>query len=110
MAAEKGLSDFDHRHRFVTSFLYELPFLKRFGRLDPHRVCRLAGGGHLDTAKWITLYRESLDRQRQQRTPIPSQRPNLVCNPNDGPKTTAQWFNTSCFVTAGSVCLWHGGP
>jgi hypothetical protein len=26
-AASRGLSDFDHRHRFVTSFNYELPFL-----------------------------------------------------------------------------------
>jgi hypothetical protein len=28
LAAEKGLSDFDHRHRFVANFLYEIPFLK----------------------------------------------------------------------------------
>ena len=28
IAAEGGLSDFDHRHRFVTNFLYDLPFLK----------------------------------------------------------------------------------
>ena len=27
-AAEKGPSDFDHRHRFVTNFLYQIPFLK----------------------------------------------------------------------------------
>ena len=24
-------------------------------------------------------------------------RPDVTCDPNDGPKTTAQWFNTSCF-------------
>ena len=25
-------------------------------------------------------------------------RPNMTCDPNDGaPRTTAQWFNTSCF-------------
>ena len=23
--------------------------------------------------------------------------PNVTCDPNDGPKTTAQYFNTSCF-------------
>jgi len=27
-----------------------------------------------------------------------SSRPDVVCDPNDGPKTAAQWFNTSCFV------------
>src|SRR5258708_36562254 len=26
-----------------------------------------------------------------------SERPNLVCDPNNGPKTPAQWFNTTCF-------------
>jgi hypothetical protein len=24
-------------------------------------------------------------------------RPDVTCDPNDGPKTTAQYFNTSCF-------------
>jgi hypothetical protein len=28
----------------------------------------------------------------------PSQRPNLLCNPNDGRKTPAKWFNTACFA------------
>jgi len=27
-----------------------------------------------------------------------SSRPDVVCDPNDGPKTVAQWFDTSCFV------------
>ena len=26
-------------------------------------------------------------------------RPDVTCDPNDGPRTTAQWFNTSCFTT-----------
>jgi hypothetical protein len=25
-------------------------------------------------------------------------RPNVTCDPNDGPKTTDQWFDTSCFA------------
>jgi hypothetical protein len=27
-----------------------------------------------------------------------SERPNLACNPNSGPKTPGQWFSTSCFA------------
>ncbi len=50
-AAEKGPSDFDHRNRFVTNFLYQIPFLKGFARMDAHRVWRLAGRRYLDTAK-----------------------------------------------------------
>ena len=33
MAAEKGLSDFDHRHRFVTNFLYQTSVPEKFGRV-----------------------------------------------------------------------------
>ncbi len=51
LAAEKGLSDFDHRHRFVTNFLYQIPVPEKFARLDSHRVWRVAGGRDLDTSK-----------------------------------------------------------
>ncbi len=39
-AASRGLSDFDHRHRFVTSFNYDLPFLA-----DRHDAMGYALGG-----------------------------------------------------------------
>ena len=48
LAAEKGLSDFDNRHRWVTSFDYELPigkgknFLNQGGVLD-----KVVGGWHI---------------------------------------------------------------
>jgi hypothetical protein len=48
LAAEKGLSDFDNRHRWVTSFDYELPigkgknFLNRGGVVD-----KIVGGWHI---------------------------------------------------------------
>ena len=62
MAAEKGLSDFDHRHRFVTSFPVSDSVPEEFRRLDSHGVRRLAGGRNLDAGKRRALYRESLDR------------------------------------------------
>jgi Carboxypeptidase regulatory-like domain/TonB dependent receptor-like, beta-barrel len=48
LAAEKGLSDFDNRHRWVTSFDYELPigkgknFLNQGGVVD-----KIVGGWHI---------------------------------------------------------------
>ena len=65
LAAEKGLSDFDHRNRFVTNFLYQIPFLKQFGRLDPHCVRRVAGWRDLDAAERGALHGESFHRRRQ---------------------------------------------
>jgi hypothetical protein len=39
----------------------------------------------------------------------PSQRPNLTCNPNSGPKTTAQWFNASCFALPAAFTYGNAG-
>ncbi len=39
----------------------------------------------------------------------PSQRPNLICNPNNGPKTTAEWFNTSCFTMPAAFTYGNAG-
>ena len=59
------------RFRPPESFRHQLPVsdsvLEEFGRLGPHRVWRVAGGRHLDTAKRGALYGESLDGRRQQR-------------------------------------------
>src|ERR1035437_1396151 len=99
MAAEKGLSDFDHRHRFVTSFLYQLPFLNdsegwiHMAFADWH----VGGIWTLESGSPFTV-NLSTDRANNG-VPLsaPSQRPDLTCNPNTGPKTTAEWFTASCF-------------
>jgi hypothetical protein len=92
---EKGPALFDARHRFVLSFGYELP------RLDgqPALVRAIAGGWQLNgiyqkqTGFPLSVnYGTTLDIRYM------TQRPDVTCDPNDGPQTTAQWFNTSCFV------------
>jgi outer membrane receptor protein involved in Fe transport len=94
---EKGPALFDARHRFVVSFGYELPRLEQSSALVRH----VAGGWQLNG-----IY------QAQTGFPLPvtqgavldirymTSRPDIRagCDPNDGPKTTAQWFNTSCFT------------
>jgi hypothetical protein len=96
-AAEKGPSDFDHRHRFVTSFLYQIPFLKNsegwihtvFGEWQVGGIWTLQSG-----APFTVNLNNDNDNNG---TPVNSQRPNFVCDPNNGPKTTAMWFTTTCF-------------
>ena len=99
LAAEKGLSDFDHRHRFVTNFLYQIPFLRNsegwihsaFGAWQVGGIWTLQSGAP------FTVNLSSDVANNGEPLSAPSQRPNLTCNPNSGPKTTAEWFNTSCF-------------
>jgi outer membrane receptor protein involved in Fe transport len=95
LAREKGDALFDVRHRFVFSFGYELPKLRDKGAF----VRNVAGGWQLNgifqaqTGFPLTVTEgANLDIRHL------SARPDLTCNPNDGPKTTAQWFDTSCFL------------
>ena len=100
LAAEKGLSDFDHRNRFVTNFLYQIPFLKHsegwihtaFGEWQVGGIWTLQSGAP------FTVNLSTDVANNGEPLSAPSQRPNLICNPNSGPKTTAEWFNISCFA------------
>jgi len=99
---EWGLSIFDVRHRFVTSVLYELPF----GPGKPLAKDGVAGavlGGWQISA--IINKSSGFPRDPAVGTDVPNTgsqtyRPNLVSgqDPNDGPKTTQQWFNTAAFA------------
>ena len=99
IAAEKGLSDFDHRNRFVASFLYQLPFWKGSeGWIHAAFADWQAGGIYtLESGSPFTV-NLSVDRANNgEPLSAPSQRPDLTCDPNRGPKTTTQWFNPTCF-------------
>jgi hypothetical protein len=96
-AAEKGPADFDHRHRFVTSFLYQVPLLRNsqgwihtaFGEWQVGGIWTLQSGAPFT----VNLNNDNAHNG----TPIFSQRPNFVCDPNSGPKTPAMWFTPTCF-------------
>jgi len=95
LAREKGDALFDVRHRFVLSFGYELPRLS--GR---NAATRLALGGWQmngiiqgQTGFPLTV----IEPSNISLTSL-TNRPNMTCDPNQGaPRTTAQWFDTSCF-------------
>jgi len=95
LAFEKGPALFDARHRFVFSFGYELT------RLDNSVAALryLAGGWQLNgiyqaqTGFPLTVTQGTVLDIRYM-----TSRPDVSCDPNDGPGTTAQWFNTTCFT------------
>jgi hypothetical protein len=111
LAAEKGLSDFDHRHRFVTNFLYELPFLKN-SEGWVHSVFagwQVGGIWTLQSGAPFTVNLATDVANNGEPLSAPSQRPNLSCNPNNGPRTTAKWFDTSCFTLPASFTYGNAG-
>jgi hypothetical protein len=102
--AQKGRSEFDARHRFVVSYIYELPFGrgKRFWSGASGVANGIVGGWQVNG---VTIY--------QTGTPVDTSlavdnagtggagaddRPDLIGNPNNGPKTPLEWFNTAAFV------------
>jgi hypothetical protein len=102
--AEWGLSAFNVAQRFLISPVYELPFGKGQRFLANNRIASmLAGGwqisgiGTVDTGRPFTVTNASANNSGSFNN---EDRPNLIGNPNTGPKTVAKWFNTAAFSTA----------
>jgi len=99
LAAERGRSMFDARHRFVLSYEWELPWWK-----NPHGWYQQALGNWqvngintFMSGTPFTVLDQSFNYDAPEITGFSAFRPNLVGNPNNGPKTVQQWFNTSAF-------------
>jgi hypothetical protein len=102
LAAERGLSLFDARHRFVFSYEWALPFWTHGQGWYQHAL----GGWHLNGIATLmsgtpfTVF-DSTDVAAQGSAPeitgFSSQRPNLVGDPNAGPHTVDNWFNANAF-------------
>jgi hypothetical protein len=111
LAAERGLSDFDVRHRLVISPVYNLPFGPGREWLSKGLTGKIVGGWELSgivtwqTGHPITPYVSS----NISNTFNNSDRPNLIGNANDGPKTVQQWFNTSAFVLPAAATFGNAG-
>jgi hypothetical protein len=103
LRAERGLSDFDVRHRFVASTIWEIPLGKGHKVFGGGPLAHIFGGwqasgilalqsGRPFTAVLNGDLSNTLNR---------NDRPNLVGDPNSGPKTVEQWFNKDAFQTQG---------
>jgi hypothetical protein len=102
LAAERGLSMFDARHRFVFSYVWDLPFW-----VGGHEWYKQAFGGWqlsgivtLMSGTPFTVF-DSNDVSAQGSAPeitgFSAQRPNLVGNPNNGLHSVNAWLNASAF-------------
>jgi hypothetical protein len=100
--AEYGRSTFDSRHRFVSNFVWRLPVGRgqALGRQWPAALDLVAGGWQANgivtsqTGLPVTPFL-SFDNSN---TGLGQDQPDCIANPNNGPRTTAQWFNTAAFA------------
>jgi hypothetical protein len=91
--AERALSSFDHRHRLVFSYSYQLPF-RRVGRLT--QGWTLTGLGSFQSGAPFTII---LPTDNANIGAGPAQRPDLIGDPNaNAPHTVDRWFNTAAFA------------
>jgi len=102
LAAERGLSLFDARNRFVASYVWALPFWNR----PQNWYQSVLGGWQLNGIATLmsgtpfTVF-DSNDVAAQGSAPeitgFSAQRPNLVGNPNTGPRKVSAWLNVSAY-------------
>ena len=92
----RGLAAFDVRHRFVFTYNYQLPSFR--AQAAPARLVlggwRLNGILSAQSGGPLTVF-DSVDHSLRG---LGADRPDQVKNPNNGPKTPQQWFDTSAFV------------
>ncbi len=100
---ERGLSTFDSRHRFITSYTYDLPYghgrsfgghsgavvNALFGGWQTNGIITVQTGNPLDPSTGLQLSGTQTGT-----------RPDVTCNPNAFSHDPAQWFNTACFNSA----------
>ena len=108
LAAERGPSLFDARNRFVASYVWDLPFWNHpqnwyqtvLGAWQLNGIATLMSGTP------FTVF-DSNDVAAQGSAPeitgFSAQRPNLVGNPNNGPRTGHAWLNASAYQQLNTV-------
>jgi hypothetical protein len=102
LRAERGLSLFDARNRFVGSYEWALPFWNHAQNWYQWGLggWQLDGIATLMSGTPFTVF-DSNDVSAQGTAPeitgFSAQRPNLVGNSNNGPRAVSEWLNASAF-------------
>lgn len=105
LAAERGRSDFDIRNRIVINPIWDLPFGRGRQFATTGIPAKIVGGiqtsaifSAQDGNPLTAIYSGNISNTYNN-----SDRPNLVGNPNSGPKTIKEWFNTAAFALPGTA-------
>lgn len=115
VASEKGLSDFDQRFRWVTSFDYQLPVGKGQRFLNSSRAADLIlGGWHLGGIfTWHTgfYFSPAMGYDPSNTGSQGLTRTDRVCDGNlpSGQRTVDLWFNPNCFPLPSGYAFGNSG-
>jgi hypothetical protein len=102
--SERGTSDFDVRHRFIASPVYDFPFGPKRKYLNQGLTSQILGDWQISgiftwqTGLPFTVYYGTDNSNTGEN----ADRPNVTGNPNSGPRSVAEWFNTAAFSAAGA--------
>jgi hypothetical protein len=110
LPSEKALSSFDHRHRFVASFIYELPLGR--GGISGWKQRALTGWQIGGIVSWHTgaPFTVNLGVDQANIGAGPAQRPNGLRDPNlSGGRSPERWFDTSAFILPAAFTLGNAG-
>ncbi|MDE1178451.1 MAG: TonB-dependent receptor [Edaphobacter sp.] len=115
LSADYGLSDFDHRHVFTFSPVYELPFGRgrQYASSINPLLNQVIGGWDLTSIlTWQSgaPFSVSMSSNSSLNTGT-FLRPNRICNGNlpSGQRTLAAYYNTSCFVNPAQYTFGNTG-
>ena len=107
-------SSWDINHVVVFSYVYELPFGRgrQMGSGWSKGLDLLAGGWSLEGITRLDSGPPFMVFTNQDiaNTGRKTQRVNAVSNPNNGPKTADEWFNTSAFVNPAPFTFGNASP
>jgi Carboxypeptidase regulatory-like domain len=96
MAAEKASSSFDHRHRVVVAFVYDIPLAKRQSAWLHAAFAQWRASGDF-TAQSGAPFTVNISSDQANIGAGPAQRPDISGDPNHGVQTPDEWFDTSVF-------------
>jgi len=115
LRSERGSSDYDVRHRFTLSAVYELPFGpgKRFAAGAKGIAAKIIGGWQA-TAIYQTQTGFPLtvtQSGNRSLTNSSNERASRICDGNlpADQRTRSRWFNTSCFALSALGTFGNGG-
>jgi Carboxypeptidase regulatory-like domain/TonB dependent receptor len=102
VGAERGRSMFDARHRLVLSYQWSPPWFHQAHFWYQHALgnWQLNGITTFMSGTPFTVFDSndiSLQGGAPEITGFSANRPNLIGDPNSGPRTVAEWFNTAAF-------------
>jgi hypothetical protein len=108
LSKNRGSADWDIRHILTMSYIYELPFLRNNPNAFLRKVVggwQLSGISTFQTGPHVTVTYPGDNVGAG----VGNVRPDLKGNPNAGPKTVNQWFNTSAFAAPAALTWGNEG-